>query len=101
MELEEAIKRALETKQRGMCVIPVEILKSVLQELDNSISKEKVRKAIKVKEKLRKHYWKENTIKLHFIDTNISKIKIEELETNNKHMQLDGEIKALQRLLEE
>lgn len=46
-ELEEAIKRALKTKQRGMCVISVEILEAVLQALNNSIPKEKVEKKIK------------------------------------------------------
>ena len=32
-ELEEVIKRALKTKQRGMCTISVETLETVLQTL--------------------------------------------------------------------
>lgn len=39
-KLEEDIKRALITKQRGTCILSVEILEIVLKHIDNSISKE-------------------------------------------------------------
>lgn len=42
-ELEKAIQRALQTKQRGMCVISAEILQNILNYIDNSISKEVIK----------------------------------------------------------
>lgn len=63
-ELEEAIKRALETKQRGMCVISVEILQDILTYIDNSISKEVIEKKIKeYKEKIKEAIEEDDDIK--------------------------------------
>lgn len=41
-DLEEAINRALKTKQRGTCIISSEILEGVLNHIDNSIPIEAV-----------------------------------------------------------
>lgn len=43
-ELEEAIIKSLNYKERGTCVISVEILEEVLNYIDNSISKEVIDK---------------------------------------------------------
>lgn len=51
-EIEEAFKRALETKQRGTCIISVETLETVLQALDNSIPKEKAKDKIEIYKRL-------------------------------------------------
>lgn len=56
-ELEEAIKRALETRQRGMCVIPVEILKQILNYIDNSTSNEGLYDLAREMRKNSSHYW--------------------------------------------
>ncbi len=45
-ELEEAINRALKTKQRGTCIISSEILETALNYIDNSIPKEVVEEKI-------------------------------------------------------
>ena len=45
-ELEEAIKKSLSNKERGTCVISAEILETVLNYIDNSISKEVIEEKI-------------------------------------------------------
>ncbi len=53
-ELEEAIKKSLSNKERGTCVISVEILEEILNYIDNSISKEVIEEKIEEIKKMLK-----------------------------------------------
>lgn len=95
-ELEEAIKRALETKQRGMCTISVKTLETVLQTL----------KKINDETEAQKFLLQQRDIEiLDSIPKKVIEKEIEEL----KNMKVEGEvfktsvnfaIKVLQELLE-
>ncbi len=110
-ELEETIKtlkRLVEfynneeyESYEALSYCEIEAIETVLKELNNSISKEKVLKKLKEQEKLRKKYWEENDIMINFIDKKSSIISQEKLKINDKHMQLNGATKILQELLEE
>ncbi len=50
-ELKESIQRALQTKQRGICIISAETLQNILNYIDNSIPKEVIKeKKTKIKQ---------------------------------------------------
>lgn len=59
-ELEEAIKKSLSKKERGTCVISAEILETVLNYIDNSISKEVIEEYLRQEQEAFNTYKKES-----------------------------------------
>lgn len=70
-ELEEAIKKALTTKQRGICTISTEILEKALNYIENSIPKEKIKEQKKLHTDylLNQAVTSNPTLDAHFRDT--------------------------------
>lgn len=103
-ELEEAIKRALITKQRGTCILSVEILEKVLNYIDNSISKEEYNKIKEENEALKfekrsRTIGKYGEIEVHdLIKQTLSKDFISKEVIGEKITKLERELKEIEKL---
>lgn len=101
-ELEEAIKKSLSNKERGTCVISAEILETVLNYIDNSISKEVIKEKIeKYKQQLRNTT--KRVVELQVLEQNrmLQKNEIEELSELLRDIdKIRAKIEVLEELLE-
>lgn len=103
-ELEENLKELLEkSNQKDKCDICItnNTLETILNYIENSIPTSVVLEKLNKKKQEREIYWLENEIMLNFIhDEKRATISLEELKINDKSMELLGEIKCLQELLQ-
>lgn len=76
-------------------------IETILQTLENSVPKKKIKNVLIEKQRERKPYYKQNMIMLKFVDKESAEITKKDLEINDKSMQLYGSIKTLQELLED
>lgn len=80
----------------------IKIFKTLLNYIENSIPTSVVLEKLEKKKDEREEYWEKDEIMLNFAhDEKRAEISIEELKINNKNVELLGEIKCLQELLQE
>lgn len=79
----------------------INAIETLIRTVENSIDKSVVLEKLNKKKQEREIYWLENEIMLNFIhDEKRATISLEELKINDKSMELLGEIKCLQELLQ-